>query len=341
VSDLHQAVQAEIAAHTPSLPPSFDQLKARKRARDRNRGVAAVAASVLAVAGIAFVPSAFGGASGSAPPTQVAQPGADEVFRFHVRSTAADSRPSAAATQEAVRSCLDLPGVSNSGLMLHSYPGQWAGQVTGRGNAGAFQDCVDAVPGWGVTLTPADAAAATRTYTVEPSTKLVANPRLEQERDACFALPGVEAVGQGESVPVIYRVTVRAAEAPGFEQCIGSVIGLHVPELGKADSGGVAWTGARICAVGQPEDCRDVHAQTAQALDALLLAAEPASPGATYCRAATTRYHILFSHPTVKPVPIEVPYRCGPMKRGDQDYLLDDQARDAIKAAYDAGGPTD
>ena len=56
MSELHRAVQAEVAAHTPTLPPSFEALKARRRSRDRRRAGVAVAASALAVAGIAFVP---------------------------------------------------------------------------------------------------------------------------------------------------------------------------------------------------------------------------------------------------------------------------------------------
>lgn len=230
--DLHQAVQAEIAAHTPTLPPSFEALKARKRARDRRRTGAAVAVSALAVAGIAFVPSALLDAGGKAP-NQVAQPGDAEVFGFHIKATDTwtDSEGGGAGPA-ALQQCLELPGLSEA-TARYSYPAQYSGQVTGRDNADALTDCVEAVPGWGATLTAITTPGETRTYTVRPSVKTVANPRLEEQRDACFALPGVQAVGQGESMPVIYRVTVPASDAPAFEQCIGAVVGLYVPELDK------------------------------------------------------------------------------------------------------------
>jgi hypothetical protein len=57
VSDLHQAVQAEIAAHTPTRPPSFDALKARRTRKVRAKSTAAVVLAGAAVAGAAVVPS--------------------------------------------------------------------------------------------------------------------------------------------------------------------------------------------------------------------------------------------------------------------------------------------
>jgi hypothetical protein len=57
VSDLHQAVQAEIAAHTPTRPPSFDALKARRTRKVRAKSTAAVALAAAAVASAAVVPS--------------------------------------------------------------------------------------------------------------------------------------------------------------------------------------------------------------------------------------------------------------------------------------------
>jgi hypothetical protein len=56
VSDLHQAVQAAIAAHTPTLPPSFAALKARRTRQARARSAAAVALAAVAVTGVAVVP---------------------------------------------------------------------------------------------------------------------------------------------------------------------------------------------------------------------------------------------------------------------------------------------
>lgn len=56
MSELHQAVQAEIAAHTPTLPPSFDALKARRARKLRTRSAAAVALAAVAVTGVAVLP---------------------------------------------------------------------------------------------------------------------------------------------------------------------------------------------------------------------------------------------------------------------------------------------
>jgi hypothetical protein len=232
VSDhLHQAVQAEIAAHTPILPPSFGALKARKKARDRRRTLSAVAASALAVGGIAFVPSAFVGGEGPAPAQVAGDAPSAELLAFHIK--AADAKTVLAggpASHEAVSRCAQLPGLSDTGVM-YSYPAQYAGEVAAGDDAKTLTDCVEAVPGWGVTFTRVPDAAAFRTYTVRPSVRLVANTRLPEQRDACFALPGVDAVGQGESQPVIYKVKVALGQSLAFEQCISRVVGLYVPEL--------------------------------------------------------------------------------------------------------------
>jgi hypothetical protein len=170
VSDLHQAVQAEIASHTPALPPSFEALKARKRARDGRRTAASVVVSALAVAGIALVPSAVRSDEGKAP-AQVAQSGDAEVFAFLIKPAVPDLRivelGSAALLQ-----CLKIPGLSQVAV-LYSSPVQFSGRVAGRENADAIKNCVRKVTGWGATLTPvaegspvpSASAAKTRTTT--------------------------------------------------------------------------------------------------------------------------------------------------------------------------------
>ena len=190
-----------------------------------------------------------------------------------------------------------------------------------------------ATPGPRVTAPPMPAVL---TYTVQPSVKTVLNSRLEQQRAACCALPGVEARDH-DSRPFTHRVTVPAADAPAFEDCIGKVLGLYVPELRAAQSStSVEWTGARICEVMATETCRQLGADQAQVVDAVLLAAEPAPPDAAYCAALGPLYRIVFEHPTVKPVPVEVPSVCGPMRRGAQEFLLAGPDRAAVEAAFDS-----
>lgn len=141
-------MQAEIAAHTPALPPSFEALKARRRASDRRRIGASVVVSALAVAGIAFVPGAFRSDEGKAP-AQVAQPGG-EVFGFLIKAA---YRGKDLSDRVALQRCLNMPGTSQVAV-LYSFPAQYSGRVAGRDNADALKDCVETVPGWDVTLTP-------------------------------------------------------------------------------------------------------------------------------------------------------------------------------------------
>lgn len=65
MSDLHRAIEAELDAHRPDVTPPFAAVRARKRALDRRRNALAGAAlSVVAVAGIAVLPSALGPGGG-------------------------------------------------------------------------------------------------------------------------------------------------------------------------------------------------------------------------------------------------------------------------------------
>jgi hypothetical protein len=173
VSDhLHRAVQAEIAARTPSRWPSFEALKARKKARDRRRGLAAASASALAVAGVAFLPSMLGSSAGPETRPPVGEGlGNPAVFDYRVR--AEDVPAFQAAGADALTDlevCLQYPGLSD-GERLESDPAQYSGRVTGQDQAQAFQACVQRVPGMTATLTPeAEQATAMReTAAVRPS----------------------------------------------------------------------------------------------------------------------------------------------------------------------------
>src|SRR4051794_24701387 len=123
MSDLHQAVQAEMASHTPVSSPPFDVLRARKRSRDRRVKVAAVAGSALAVVSITFAASALGG--GRRHAEVAGDVGAAEVFVVGVKPTDAKSGSTAGRdAQEIVGRCLQSHGVSHVVALL-SDPGQW------------------------------------------------------------------------------------------------------------------------------------------------------------------------------------------------------------------------
>lgn len=147
MSDLHQAVQARIAAHTPAAAPRFDAIKDRKRARDRRRYAVTGAALSLAAAGAAALMSGWLSGPGDrlVPPT-VAE-SAEQPIRqvFAVRpSPRTVGLPDAS---ERVRECLALPGTSDA-VELQSEPPQYEVTVTGAEEIDAFQACADAVPGY-------------------------------------------------------------------------------------------------------------------------------------------------------------------------------------------------
>jgi hypothetical protein len=95
VSDLHQALQDRIAAHTPHSLPPFEALTARKRARDRRRyAVVGTALSVVAVTVLAGTASLRSGgadrlpsAAGPASPA-AAGPSPSAVERAAIRPPA-------------------------------------------------------------------------------------------------------------------------------------------------------------------------------------------------------------------------------------------------------------
>jgi len=61
MSDLHQALQSDMQAFTPTAAPPFETITGRKRARDRRRLAASGAALVAAVAAAFSVPSLISG----------------------------------------------------------------------------------------------------------------------------------------------------------------------------------------------------------------------------------------------------------------------------------------
>lgn len=231
MSDLHRAVEAEINAFRPHLTPPLSAIKGRKRARDRRRYTASgVALSVIAVAGVAVGSSTLAGqpdrvSSYAGPTGQQADQQIAEQFNITYTDSSAYNLE---RDKPLIERCFALPGASDSNAR-YSMPPQYTITVTGEREIDAFRECLAGINNVNVT---ASAAAPQNHYTVKPSVRLVLNPNLETERDACFAMPGVHASGQGLANPISYVVTAEAGDlSEAFEACIRNVVDLYVPEL--------------------------------------------------------------------------------------------------------------
>lgn len=364
MSDLHQAVQAEIAAHTPALPPSFDALKARKHRRDRRRAVAAVSASALAAAGIAFIPSALGSA-GTAP-AQTAQDSAPapapadgrlpcdspRMFIYGVSSTTGG----AATPVEAAEAFGARPNAESG------YAGQtWTqgetkdnGEVQVYGPTARLETIQGSDGTWLViagSACPAGAAAADQYgFHVKATDTRAVLADGQQSQDAikrCMELPGVYNAAVQFSSPGQWTGFIAGRDqAEGFEQCVEAVphweatvkAAQEAPPAGQA--GGVVWTGVTVCRLaGQGEDdCQFFGETEAAALDDALDTATPAQGDEVYCAALTPTYTVKFNHPSALTAPFTVPLGCGPMQTGDDTYLLPQEARDLVQKTHtDAG----
>jgi hypothetical protein len=244
VSDLHQAVQAEIAARTPSLPPSFDALKHRKHRRDRRRTIAAITASALAAAGIAFVPSALG--SGGTAPAQIAQdpapaPAPAEGGRLPCDSprmfiyTLASTTGGAATPEQAAE---------EFGARPNAEPG-YAGQTWTRGETKANGELqlygqtarLGTVQGsdgtWFViagSACPAGVAAAEQygfhVKATDARAVLAAGQESQDAIKRCMDLPGIyNAVVQFSSPGQWTGFITGRDQADGFKRCVEAVPG--------------------------------------------------------------------------------------------------------------------
>lgn len=144
MSDLHRAVQTRVAAHVPPAVPPFEVLERRKRARDRRRY--AVAGSALAVAAVALALGRPGGSGDRLVPPDAAGPPEEQVQQvFTVRPLR--KSPYFADFGAGLQDCLALPGTSDQ-LALMSDPPQYRLTVTGATEIGAFEACVQGVPGY-------------------------------------------------------------------------------------------------------------------------------------------------------------------------------------------------
>jgi hypothetical protein len=224
---LDRAVDARVDAYRPDKVPPFEVVQARKRARERRRGAAAAATAALAVAGIAFVPSALGSRDDgrNAPPSVANRDDGTAVFGYHVKATDARAfRDAGLQAQAALDRCFAMPGLSE-GLVLFSFPAQYTGRVTGSDEAEAFEACVDAVPGTDATLTPVDEEARDRpglawtgaevcsVGSEEPCRQLDADQAAALDRVLDRAVPAPDGTAYCEALSPIYRVLFQHSSA--------------------------------------------------------------------------------------------------------------------------------
>lgn len=150
--DLDRAVDARIDACTPRTHPPFEALVGRKRARARRRAVAggaALSATAVAVA-LVVVPSPGIGGDRLVPEPSAAPggPGADgPQVRQYAVSNRSDTgyQVDVRETDEGIRRCLDLPGVTDRGTG-EKMPVDYAATVDGIERAEQFEACIRAVP---------------------------------------------------------------------------------------------------------------------------------------------------------------------------------------------------
>lgn len=151
MSDLHRAVEAELQAYRPDRAPAFAALKARKRQRDQRRAGAAVTLSVIAVAGIAFVPNALGSGSGGSqgvagPQPKEAEPTRsepDDALSIAFRVTYSDPAAYDGRSDDARLSpCLALQGVGSPLDPFFTRPPSYTVTVKGGGQVEAFRTCL-------------------------------------------------------------------------------------------------------------------------------------------------------------------------------------------------------
>jgi hypothetical protein len=165
MSDLHRAVEDEIDAFRPDRTPPFAGLLARRRARDRRRtATGAVALSVVAVAGIVFVPSILSGGEDRLP--SYANPDSTQAADLAERLCAdaaqeyiGEVAAAYATTVQAVRNYMIDPYGSRTGMTggaksgmagTYAYPSGWAEKAPDDPAAACYIDGsfpTPAVPG--------------------------------------------------------------------------------------------------------------------------------------------------------------------------------------------------
>lgn len=148
MSELAEAVQAEIDAHTPRALPAFDALKERRRTRYRRRLAAGGAVlAVLAVAG-ATTAGSVPGSDTQLAAGGVEAPDASASAVFLVPAAPAYGTPAtAAAAAKALQRCRELPGAV-SARATGAGPRRYLVTVTGSVQIARFESCLRAVPGY-------------------------------------------------------------------------------------------------------------------------------------------------------------------------------------------------
>ena len=244
------AARDDLAAFRPDRTPPFAALQARKRRRDARRGGPALAATALAVAGVAVVPSALtGGASSpsgrdtqvyAAPsPSGAGVDGACDATvpdgacsdgglapnRFYIRYDLQSADDDEQFREPEIKECVALPGVTGT-TTEESLPPKRTVEVQGD-RAQAFLACARAIPGVVVTAdseaAPPEAQDGTR-YGVgvgwgdDPGSY---DDAAEAAVQRCFSETGLEELSTLTSLPPSHsgKITGKAA-ADALKTCI-------------------------------------------------------------------------------------------------------------------------
>ncbi len=237
MSDLHRAVEAELDAHRPTLTPPFAAIRARKRARDQRRAAGAAALSVVAVLGVAFLPSALRPAPERADrTTTVAGPTADHEqdqthFRYGVDWVGQRAAYSKDVDLALHRDCFVLGGSAVTART--SLPPRYSGTVTSRVNAEALRRCVaQNAPGANFTLKLMQDGP--QTFFIRYRDLAAFDPARDTPLiEECLSLAGIrESKAAGR--PPVYAVTAAGAEqADVLSACLATLKNVTVLQGGS------------------------------------------------------------------------------------------------------------
>lgn len=352
MSDLHDAVRAEIGAYRPSAVPPFDARLRRRKTRDRRRlAIGAAALSAVAVATAAVLAPPIGGRPDELPgytaspgPTPVAGDAGTASFTVHHL----DRGVVDPGTDGRLDACLALPGVRHASKA--TTPPVHGVTVDGTREAEAFASCVRGLAGDGVVLTehrpPALATAADIAAFVEScawgrtATPVSGFLGMTQQEvlspDVNSRILGRDGVcNPGSPVPDPSIVDVVIAD--GVVVWAGHLTppqepdaSLPVPPQDPA--------GAELCKdSGDGGECFDLGPAQAAELAAALATGRPA-PNAPECAVAAAVYRVTWwpASGLLDPVVWTVPSAaCQLMTVADTKYDLDQDAHDLVAQVWD------
>lgn len=378
MSDLHDAVQDELAAHRPDRVPPFAAIRARKRSRDRRRlATGGAALSAVAVAAAAVLAPSFPGGGPDRLPSYAGPADGTTTTTINVRvSTTKDG------DQAAVEECVGGP----VGVKLSSPPVYAAALTATPEQTQAAVECLRRLPNVtsvetdkaspgpseAVLPVPADPPGAT----ICPDSEALGGCRAVGERAArevaaalataqphepasprCAAMPVTYVVTfgspEGTAKPVPYRVPARCApvERAGARYELdhdarNTVVRLYEaagvpPSPSAAPALPSDPGGAELCKDSTDGGgCYDLGQDQARRLAAALATGRPAPDHQCLVSpVAVYRVTWLPVSGSADPVVWTVPSaECLPMTAAGRTYDLDQESREVVASIWDGAG---